>query len=253
MNDLINTENLLQIKDGQPMADSLTVAERFGKRHKDVLRSIENLECSSGFTERNFAPSEYKDSTGRTLPMYLITRDGFSFLVMGFTGTKAAQCKEKYIAAFNRMETELRQRMATPEPQLATLVHAVEQQASLLVQQAQINQQQSHNIDRLMAELGHKVSVPKRKRTRTKAETVGPSLFTLERFEIVSRVKQLAERRKVSTRAVYNWCYHDMRERLNIYFPPRDWRGETIEYLERHALLDEMLASLSDLERGQAG
>ena len=253
MNDLINTENLLEIKDGQPMADSRSVAQHFGKQHKHVLEAIDNLGCSEEFNQSNFRLVTYVDNKGENRRAYELTRDGFTFLCMGFRGQKASEWKEKYIAAFNHMETELRQRMATPEPQLATLVHAVEQQASLLVQQARINQQQSHNIDRLMAGLEQKVSVPKRKRTQGKAETMGPSLFTLERFEIVSRVKQLAERRKVSTRAVYNWCYHDMRERLNIYFPPRDWRGETIEYLERHALLDEMLASLSDLERGQAG
>ena len=109
MNQLSNAAALLQIKDQQAMADSLGVAQHFEKQHKDVLRSIQNLDCSEEFSQRNFAPSTYRTERGKDYPMYLMTRDGFSFLVMGFTGPKAAQWKEKYIAAFNAIEAELRQ------------------------------------------------------------------------------------------------------------------------------------------------
>ena len=86
---------------------SRDVAAKFEKNHRDVIRSVKNLDCSEEFTQRNFALSEYKDPTGRTLPQYLMTRDGFTFLAMGFTGPKAARFKELYIAEFNRMEEEL--------------------------------------------------------------------------------------------------------------------------------------------------
>ena len=86
---------------------SRDVAVKFEKNHRDVIRSVKNLDCSREFTERNFALSEYKDPTGRTLPQYLMTRDGFTVLAMGFTGPKAARFKEAYIAEFNRMEEEL--------------------------------------------------------------------------------------------------------------------------------------------------
>ncbi|CAK8737144.1 hypothetical protein SODG_000867 [Sodalis praecaptivus] len=95
------------INDGKAVTTSLDVATYFRKLHKDVLRKIEALECSQDFTERNFTPSEYTDSTGRKLPMYTMTKDGFVFLVMGFTGKKAAAFKEAYIAEFNRMEARL--------------------------------------------------------------------------------------------------------------------------------------------------
>lgn len=97
----------LAVKDGRPIATSLAVASDFGKLHKNVIRDIKNLECSEKFSRLNFEPSEYFDSTGRKLPMYEITRDGFTFLVMGFTGAAAAQWKERYIEAFNRMEAML--------------------------------------------------------------------------------------------------------------------------------------------------
>ena len=99
--------NLVVLKKRNATTTSLIVAEKFGKNHRDVLRAIRNLECSKDFTERNFAPVKYKDSTGRSLPMYQITRDGFSFLAMGFTGKEAALWKERFINAFNAMETAL--------------------------------------------------------------------------------------------------------------------------------------------------
>ncbi|WP_181218843.1 Rha family transcriptional regulator [Bacillus subtilis] len=101
------------IEGNQAVTDSLTVAEVFGKRHADVIKSIETLNCSKEFTERNFSLSDYQDATGRTLKKYLIKRDGLAFLVFGYTGTKAAIFKEKYIAEFNRMEAEL-QKMTQP-------------------------------------------------------------------------------------------------------------------------------------------
>ncbi|HEA6330169.1 TPA: Rha family transcriptional regulator [Escherichia coli] len=105
----------ITIANGRAVTSSLAVAEYFRKPHKDVLAKISRLDCSAEFTERNFSPSEYTDSTGRKLPMYQITKNGFVFLVMGFTGKKAAAFKEAYIAEFDRMEKELRQNN-TPSP-----------------------------------------------------------------------------------------------------------------------------------------
>ncbi|MGR2696146.1 Rha family transcriptional regulator [Bacillus inaquosorum] len=101
------------IEGNQAVTDSLTVAEVFGKRHADVIKSIETLNCSKEFTERNFSLSDYQDATGRTLKKYLIKRDGLTFLVFGYSGAKSALFKEKYIAEFNRMEAEL-QKMTQP-------------------------------------------------------------------------------------------------------------------------------------------
>ncbi len=107
MSESVTTNPSVAIVNGKITTTSKQVAEHFGKRHCDVLRAIQNLDCSKDFTERNFALSEFIDSTGRTLPAYIMTRDGFSFLCMGFTGKEAAKWKEAYIAAFNKMEAEL--------------------------------------------------------------------------------------------------------------------------------------------------
>lgn len=91
-------------KKGKPVTTSLLMAEKFNKEHYNVLRDIKKLECSDEFNALNFELVYYTDAKGEKRPMYLITRDGFVILGMGFTGKKAMEWKEKYIAAFNRME-----------------------------------------------------------------------------------------------------------------------------------------------------
>lgn len=107
----LELQNAVFIQNDQIKTDSLKVAEIFGKPHKDVLQKVKTLDCSQEFTERNFSLSDYMDKSGRSLPMYEMTKDGFIFLAMGYTGTKAAQIKEAYIKAFNQMaELLLKQR-----------------------------------------------------------------------------------------------------------------------------------------------
>lgn len=100
---------MLASQQGIALVDSLFVAEAFEKRHSHVLRDIARItEPKSGlseeFTHLNFEPSTYRDVTGRKLPRYLMTRDGFTMLVMGYTGPKAMHFKELYIRRFDEME-----------------------------------------------------------------------------------------------------------------------------------------------------
>lgn len=101
------THPKIDVIHGKAVTSSLAVAEYFCKQHKNVIQKIQTLECSVEFTELNFQPSDYTDCTGRKLPCYQITRDGFAFLAMGFTGKRAARFKEAYINAFNQMEQAL--------------------------------------------------------------------------------------------------------------------------------------------------
>ncbi len=98
---------LVYIENNKPVTDSLRVAETFQKNHKDVLRDIRNLGCSTEFNERNFAPISYTDGRNRPQTKYLITHDGFTMLVMGYTGPAAMKFKELYISEFNRMAAKL--------------------------------------------------------------------------------------------------------------------------------------------------
>ena len=113
---MLNPLGLVE-KDGRVLVSSVDVAEHFEKRHKNVIQSIENImKCNKDFTGLNFQPSEYEDSSGRMLPSYYMTRDGFTLLVMGFTGYKAMEWKIKYIKAFNAMEEKLKAQAAAALP-----------------------------------------------------------------------------------------------------------------------------------------
>lgn len=105
-------KNLVSVNNGKAVTTSLQVAEVFNKLHRHVLRDIRNLECSSNFQESNFGLSFYHSKLlnggYKKQPMYYITKDGFVFLAMGFTGKVAAQFKEAYINAFNEMENKLK-------------------------------------------------------------------------------------------------------------------------------------------------
>ncbi|MBK2124260.1 Rha family transcriptional regulator, partial [Fangia hongkongensis] len=106
----INT--LVSINHSQPVTTSLIVAETFNKRHTHVLDKINSLDCSSDFASANFSAHAEKIKAGavfRNSKVYTITKDGFMFLVMGFTGKKAAAIKEKYIEAFNAMAKRLQE------------------------------------------------------------------------------------------------------------------------------------------------
>ncbi|CAG0896120.1 unnamed protein product [Darwinula stevensoni] len=102
--------------DNQPITSSRLVAEKFGKEHKNVLQAISKLDCSAKFNGLNFN----LDAKGEKRPEVEMTRDGFTFLVMGFTGKEAAHFKEQYIEAFNQMEKQLKQPTITPVPTLPT-------------------------------------------------------------------------------------------------------------------------------------
>jgi Rha family phage regulatory protein len=110
--------NLLGVTaiDGIAMVSSRTIAEIFEKRHDNVLRDINSLlkieetgKCAE-FSRLNFKPSYYKDSQGKKQPEYLLTRDGFALLAMGFTGKRAMRFKIAYIERFNEMEQFIQSR-----------------------------------------------------------------------------------------------------------------------------------------------
>ncbi|MDE5978206.1 MAG: Rha family transcriptional regulator [Turicibacter sp.] len=134
---LIKIEN----KDGVAVVSSRVVAKDFGKRHDHVLRDINNIIESD--TTQNwgllFIESEYKASNGKMNKEYLLTRDGFSLLVMGFTGKEALRWKLQYIEAFNKMEEMIKQQIQTQIPSspmdiLKVMFSALEEQKQDIVE-----------------------------------------------------------------------------------------------------------------------
>ena len=104
MNELVFLQN------NQALTTSLKVAEVFDRRHDRVLRAIEDAKSNlpkNGDVENAIITATYVDTKGESRPMYLLNRDGFMFVVMGFTGKKAAELKWNYIQAFNAMEQKI--------------------------------------------------------------------------------------------------------------------------------------------------
>jgi len=111
-------QQMVMADNGQPLTTSLKVAEYFGKAHRTVLRSIRTMKCSGRFRLRNFVQTFVERPNpkgGKPIKstVYEMTKDGFMFLVMGFTGEKADQIKEAFIEAFNWMAEQLRARAAS--------------------------------------------------------------------------------------------------------------------------------------------
>ena len=134
MNDII-----LSTQNGEPVVSSREVAKNFGKEHKDVLKAINNLVAQNCAAKSMFHLSDF-ENRGKKYPMYLMNRDGFSLLAMGFTGKEALEWKLKYIAAFNAMEKQLAQR-----PQLS--------RAELMAQALIAAHDELEHKDRQIAEL----------------------------------------------------------------------------------------------------
>lgn len=100
---------ILSTQNGEPVVSSRQIAESFGKEHKHVLDAVKNLVAENSAAKSMFHLSSF-ENRGKKYPMYLMNRDGFSLLAMGFTGKAALAWKLKYIAAFNAMEKQLAQR-----------------------------------------------------------------------------------------------------------------------------------------------
>jgi len=76
---------LVNVHEGRVVVNTVDIAKHFNKIHYNILRDIRNLECSEGFAALNFEAYSYQDVNNKTQPCYLLTKDGFAFLVMGFT------------------------------------------------------------------------------------------------------------------------------------------------------------------------
>ena len=146
MNDLV-----FKGQNDQVITTSLKVAEVFGKRHNDVLKSIRNLTSAQNCAVlKMFETSSYVSEQGKEQPMFIMNRDGFTLLAMGFNGEKALDFKVEYINAFNKMEAELKSQQTKQLSAAESLLQSVqllvahERQLSLL-EQKQENMQRAMN------------------------------------------------------------------------------------------------------------
>ena len=134
------TDIILSTQNGEPVASSRQIAESFEKNHRDVLRAVDGLKEDVRNFAQMFFETEAPDSYGRPQRTYLMNRDGFTLLAMGFTGKAALEWKLRYIQAFNAMEKQLAQR-----PQLS--------RAELMAQALIAAHDELEHKDRQIAEL----------------------------------------------------------------------------------------------------
>lgn len=106
----VSGNELVKVENNQVVTSSLKIAEYFGKNHRDVLKAIRYLLTEKDVRKiaQMFVESEFTDKYGRMQPMFIMNKDGFTLLAMGFTGRKALDFKIAYIEAFNEMEELLR-------------------------------------------------------------------------------------------------------------------------------------------------
>lgn len=108
---IIQQDVVYKTEKGTPVTDSLKIAQVFGKQHKNIMQAIRNIlgSAENSAHRRWFAESSYCDAQGKSRPMFIMNRDGFSLLAMGLTGAKAMQFKVAFIEQFNAMEKVVRQ------------------------------------------------------------------------------------------------------------------------------------------------
>lgn len=160
-------ELVFQGENNQALTNSLLVAEKFGKKHYHVTDAIKNLLNSHEKSCQLFVSATYVDNSGKENPMYVMNRDGFTLLAMGFTGKKALQFKMDYISAFNAMESQLKEQQK-PLSQIEILV----QSANLLLEQ-----------EKRLGKVENKVlEIDARTKTR-------PDYFTIVGFATLKKIK----------------------------------------------------------------
>lgn len=213
------TDIILSTQNGEPVASSLQIAESFEKRHDHVMRGIEDI--LRGLPKNGDTPMFYKteythEQNGQTYPMYLMNRDGFSLLVMGFTGKAALEWKLKYIQAFNEMEKKL----ATPQmPKLSKELQAL----FLLDDRTQRQEQRLTALENTMTVDYNQQRVLRKAISRAVIGALG-SEDTPAYIDNHVRSK------------VYSECNHDVQDwfRVNsVGNIPRKRFDEAVEYIQR--------------------
>lgn len=210
------TDIILSTQNGEPVASSRQIAESFEKNHRDVLRAVDGLKEDVRNFAQMFFEAEAPDSYGRPQRIYLMNRDGFTLLAMGFTGKAALEWKLKYIQAFNEMEKKLN------APQMPKL--SKEMQALFLLDDRTQKQEQ-----RLTA-LENTMTVDYNQQ-RVLRKSISRSVICALGDESAPAYIDNHVRSKV-----YSECNHDVQDwfRVNsVGNIPRKRFDEAVEYIQR--------------------
>lgn len=226
----------------QALTNSLLVAKEFGKEHSKVMRDINNLACSQEFRAANFGESSYTSEQGKEFPMCTMTKDGFSFLVMGYTGKKAAQFKEAYIKAFNKMEEEIRTSIK-PKSQLEILQLSINQ---LIEQEHRLTnvEQRLDNFEKERVENGKQLLQAEL------SENAVPEVSM--RNKIRKLVNQYAIATNTNQRDVWHKIYDNLYYAYNISINSyKEKGGNKLDIAEKHGFLGKMFDIVSRMVKNK--
>lgn len=241
MNDLV-----FKGQNDQVLTNSLLVAERFGKRHSDVIRSIDNIlntedESLNAKMRLAFVPTTYEDVTGKSNPAYIMNQKGFSILVMGWNGIKALKFKNEFYDAFEAMEKALKEQQK-PLSQL-----------EILVQSAQALLEQSRRIDNVEKRLD--AMEQEREESGKILLSVSMSPESLPEISLRNKVRQLVNKYASATNTKQQDVWHKIYDQLYYLYHisvkayKKEKKETYLDVAERNRFLDKIHIVISNMIR----
>lgn len=226
----------------QAVISSLLIAEKFGKEHKHVLDAIRELikGCAENSADPMFEETTYiNERNKQAYPMFLMNRDGFTLLAMGFTGKKAMQFKLEYIKAFNKMEAIIKEQ-AKPKSQAEMLL----EQCKLMVEQEHCLQKVEQRLDRMDEE---RIENGKLLLEAEISENKVPEITM--RNKIRRLVNQYAAATNTSQRDIWHDIYNNLYYAYNISINSyKEKKSQSnLDIAEKHGFLGKMYDIVSKM------
>lgn len=241
------TDLVFKGENNQALTSSLLVAEKFGKRHANVIRDIEKL-LNTEDEELNskmslaFVSSTYVDSTGKGNLVYIMNRKGFSILVMGYNGIKALKFKNDFYDAFESLETRLKEQQ---KPISAVQMFALQANINLEHEQRLSNVEQK--LDALAKE---------REESTKQLLSVSVSVESVPEISLRDKIRQLVNKysasANISPRDVWHKVYELLYYRYHVHinsYKKKDKRETNLDVAERNGLLDKIYTIISSMIR----
>lgn len=238
------TELVFKGSNKQVLTSSVLVAKKFGKAHKHVLDSVRKIlsTAENSSVLLMFAETQYVDDNNKEQPMFVMNRDGFMLLAMGFTGKKAMEFKLDFISAFNEMERVIKEQ-DKPKSQL-----------EILVESAQALLEQSRRLDNVESRLA---AMEQEREENTKLLlAVSVSQNELPRQTLRSKIIQLVNkyasamnlRQDAVWHKIYEQLYYLFRISINNY-KKLNKKERKLDIAERNNLLDKIYDIISNMIR----
>lgn len=238
-----NNELVFKGENSQALTNSLLVAEKFGKTHDNVLKAIRNI-VDGGVVKNNETPmfvesTYFNQQNGQDYPLFVMNRDGFTLLAMGFTGKKALQFKLDYIAAFNAMENELR------KPKSLSQLEILQGSVNALVEhdkRLRAVEQRLNDMDKEREDNGRLLLEAKLSDTPTPQQSV--------RSRINELVCEYARATNTAHRDVWNTIYKKLKYlyhiSINSYKKVKPTETK-LDVVERIGALENVLSIISEM------